>query len=98
MTVNVSKPAINLRELLAKINAIKPAAQRYTFWFDGDSSNTTFSLPKGWKPIEVFVNGSIYRPGSSEDYEITYDGFVYSVEMSVAPAVVDVGIVAEREG
>jgi hypothetical protein len=47
--------------------------------------------------VNVFVDGSLYRPGSGEDYTISYDGFIYTVVMAVAPASVDVGIIAERE-
>ena len=47
--------------------------------------------------MNVFVDGGLYRPGSSEDYTISYDGFIYTVVFAVAPAAVDVGIICEQE-
>lgn len=97
MTVRINKPALNLREQLAKFAGLNPAPEQETFFYSGDSSNTDFALPQGWKPKNVFVDGALYRPGSGEDYEVSYDGFIYTVVMAVAPASVDVGIIAERE-
>jgi hypothetical protein len=97
MTISITKPAINLREQLAKLAGFKPAPEQETFFYSGDSSTTDFPLPEGWKPVNVFVDGALFRPGSSEDYTISYDGFIYTVVMAVAPASVDVGIIAERE-
>lgn len=94
MTVIVSKPAVNLREELADLRN-QPRYVQEVFWFSGDSSNTTFELANGWKPKFVYVDGALYREGSSEDYTVVYDGFTYSVEMAVAPSSVDVGIIAE---
>ena len=97
MTVSISKPALNLREQLAKLAGLNLAPKQETFFYSGDSSETDFPLPKGWKPVNVFVDGALYRPGSGEDYTISYDGFIYTVVMAVAPASVDVGIICERE-
>jgi len=97
MAVSISKPAINLREQLAKLAGLKIAPEQETFFYSGDSSTTDFPLPEGWKPVNVFVDGALFRPGSGEDYTISYDGFIYTVVMAVAPASVDVGIIAERE-
>lgn len=96
MTVRASKQGIKLREELASLRK-QLCVRQQTFWFSGDSSQTDFPLPRGWKPVNVFVDGSIYRPGSGEDYTISYDGFIYTVVMAVAPASVDVGIICERE-
>lgn len=96
-TVRINKPAINLREALAKLTGLKPETDRYTFWFSGDSSTTDFEVEEGWKPVEVFSDGSIQRPGSGEDYEITFDGFLYTVSFAVAPAAVDIAVQAERK-
>ena len=96
MTVYIEKPAINLRETLADL-ANQPRVRQQTFFYSGDSSATDFPLPKGWKPVNVFVDGALFRPGSGEDYTISYDGFIYTVVMAVAPAAVDVGIICEQE-
>ena len=94
MTVYIEKPAVNLREELADLRN-QPRYRQQTFWYSGNSSQTDFPLPKGWKPVNVFVDGSIYRPGSGEDYTVSYDGFVYTVVFAVAPTAVDVGIICE---
>lgn len=95
MTVLVSKPAVNLREELASLRN-QGGYQQEVFWFSGDSVTTTFEIQKGWRPKFIHVDGSLYREGVSEDYTISFDGFNYSVEMAVAPAVVDVGVIAEK--
>lgn len=97
MTVLVNKKALNLREQLAKLAGLRPQPQRETFFFDGDGSATDFTLAQGWKPVQVFVDGALFRPGSAEDYTVAFDGFVYTVTLAVAPATVDVAVVAERE-
>ena len=94
MTVIVSKPAVNLREELASLRN-QPRYVQEVFWSAGDSSETTFTLERGWKPKFVYVDGALFREGTGEDYTVSYDGFIYSVVFSVAPAVVDVGIIAE---
>jgi hypothetical protein len=96
MTVTISKPALNLREELAAAKRRGGYAQEM-FWFDGDSSTTNFALPKGWLPKFVYVDGALVREGAAEDYTVQFDGFIYSVEMAVAPAAVDVGIIAEGQ-
>lgn len=97
MAVTITKPAINLREELAALKAQVRAYEQEPFWFSGDTTTTDFALPYGWKPKFVYVDGALYREGESEDYTVTYDGFVYTVVMAVAPAAVDVGIIAQRE-
>ena len=94
MTVYVEKPAVNLREELTSLRNPARYAQQ-TFWFAGNSSQTVFPVPQGWKPVNVFVDGAIYRPGSGEDYTISFDGFTYSITFAVAPTAVDVAIIAE---
>ena len=89
-----SKPAINLREKLADL-ANQPAPRRVTFWTSGDTTTTDFPLETGWKPADVFVNGAIMRPGSGEDYTVSFDGVTYTVVFAVAPAAVDIAIQAE---
>lgn len=96
MTVYIEKQAQNLREELAALRAQVKVSEQEAFWFSGNGS-TTFALPRGWKPKFVYVNGALYRPGTGEDYTVSYDGFIYSVVMAVAPAAVDVGIIAQRD-
>ena len=96
MTVKISKPVINVREELADLRN-PPMYSQEIFWFTGDASETDFSLAKGWKPKFVYDGGSIQKEGSGDDYTVTYNGFVYTVEFDTAPASGnDVGIIAER--
>ena len=95
MTVTITKPAINIRETLTELGG-QPQYQQEVFWSSGDTSETDFAVAKGWKPKFVYVNGALYREGTGEDYTVSYDGFVYTVVFAVAPAAVDVGIIAER--
>ena len=97
MTVNVSKPAVNLREELADLRNPPRYAQE-VFWFEGDGSETDFALERGWKPKFVYDAGSLQKEGSGDDYTVSYDGFIYTVVFGTAPTNLNaVGIIAERE-
>ena len=98
MTVSISKPEQNLREELAALRAkVAAGVAQEVFWFSGDGATTTFALPRGWKPKFAFVCGALKRPGTGEDYTVSYDGFIYSLVFAVAPATVDVGVICVRE-
>jgi len=98
MTVNISKPEQNLREELAALRAkVAAGVAQEAFWFSGDGATTTFGLPRGWKPKFTYVSGALKRPGTGEDYTVSYDGFIYSLVFAVAPATVDVGVICVRE-
>ena len=98
MTVLVTKPTVNIREELAALRAkVAAGVAQEAFWFSGDGATTTFALPRGWKPKFAYVGGAIKRPGTGEDYTVSYDGFIYSVVFAVAPATVDVGIISVQE-
>ncbi|MDP7152581.1 MAG: hypothetical protein QGI08_04280 [Paracoccaceae bacterium] len=98
MAVSISKPELNLREELAALRAkVAAGVTQEAFWFSGDGATTTFALPRGWKPKFAYVGGALKRPGTGEDYTISYDGFIYSLVFAVAPATVDVGVICVRE-
>jgi hypothetical protein len=98
MTVNISKPELNLREELVALRAKDTAGvAQEAFWFSGDVATTTFAMPRGWKPKFAYVGGALKRPGTGEDYTVSYDGFIYSLVFAVAPATVDVGVICVRE-
>lgn len=98
MTVIISKPEQNLREELAALRAkVTAGVNQEAFWFSGDGTTTTFTIPRGWKPKFAYVAGALKRPGTGEDYTVSYDGFVYSVTFAVAPSTVDVGVICVRE-
>lgn len=98
MTVYVEKPEVNLREELAALRAkVAAGVAQEAFWFSGTGAQTAFALPRGWRPKFVYVDGALRRPGTGEDYTVTYDGFIYSLTFAVAPAAVDVGVICVRE-
>jgi len=96
MTITITKPQINVREKLKELDFVCPSAQEI-FWFEGDGSETEFALINGWKPRFVYNNGEIQKEGSGDDYEVIYDGFIYTVSFAVAPTNGnDVGVIAEQ--
>lgn len=98
MTVYIEKPAVNLREELAALKAkVTAGVAQQQFWFSGDGIETDFAMAKGWKPLHVFDAGSLQKEGTSDDYEVVYDGFVYTVSFNVAPTNGnDIGIIGVR--
>ena len=96
MVVNVSKNAVNLREELADLRN-PPQYYQEQFWFSGDGSETDFAMPKGWKPLHVFNAGALQKEGSGDEYEVVYDGFIYTVEFNTAPTNGnDIGVIGVR--
>lgn len=87
MTVRAAKPALNLRGLLAQIGAKAtrgtPLLPQQTF--AGDASTTDFALPRGMRPYAVFNAGALVRDGASDEYTVSFDGFIYTVSFAVAP-------------
>ena len=56
-------------------------------FFEVDASNDVIhTMPKGWKPKDVFEDGLLQREGAAHDYEVVYDGFDYVVKPTVAPS------------
>ena len=98
MTVYIEKSAQNLREELAALRAkVAVGVAQEAFWFSGTGAQIAFVLPRGWKPKFVYVDGALRRPGTGEDYTVSFDGFIYTVTFAVAPATVDVGVICVRE-
>ena len=98
MTVYIEKEAQNLREELAALRArVAVGVAQEAFWFSGTGAQTAFALPSGWKPRFVYVDGALRRPGTGEDYTVSFDGFIHTVTFAVAPATVDVGMICVRE-
>lgn len=99
MTVYIEKEAQNLREELAALRArVAVGVAQEAFWFSGTGAQTAFGLPSGWKPRFVYVDGALRRPGTGEDYTVSFDGFIHTVTFAVAPAIVDVAVICVREG
>jgi hypothetical protein len=54
--------------------------------FETDGTNVIHTMPKGWKPKDVFEDGLLQREGAAHDYTVVYDGFDYKVKPTVAPS------------
>ena len=54
--------------------------------FETDGTNVIHSLPNGWLPKDVFVNGLLKREGSGWDYTVYNDGTKYWIKPTVAPS------------
>jgi len=55
--------------------------------FEVDANDDVIhTMPKGWKPKDVFEDGLLQREGAANDYEVVYDGFDYKVKQTVAPS------------
>lgn len=100
MAINITRPKENIFSVLKSIQgSLNKKQDDITFWFSGDGTTVEYILKAGWKPKMVFVDGLLKRSGSSEDYEVTYDGFLYKVVFEVAPPdLSDIGIVCSSEG
>ena len=87
---SLTKPALNLREFLARIVGLemRMPPRRASFEFDTelDGSNAILTLPAGWKPGAVYLTGSRQREGSANDYTAAFDGFLWSVTFTTTPA------------
>jgi hypothetical protein len=54
--------------------------------YETDGTDVIHTMPKGWKPKDVFEDGLLQREGAAHDYEVVYDGFDYFVKPTVAPS------------
>jgi hypothetical protein len=54
--------------------------------FASDGTDVIHTMPKGWKPSNVFEDGLLQREGALNDYEVIYDGFDYVIKPTVAPS------------
>lgn len=89
MTVRIAKPALNLRDLLARIagleqriGATQPAALAYV----GDGTNKTFACRAGHQPGVVWKDGVMQRQGPGDAYVVSVEGVTHKVVFAVAPA------------
>ena len=64
----------------------------YSLWdnisvFEIDANDDVIhTMPKGWKPKDVYEDGLLQREGAAYDYEVIYDGFDYKIKSTVAPS------------
>lgn len=93
MTVTVSKSAINLRAMLAKLAGMQPSPERQTFDHEFDGSNPSVVLQKGWKPFAIYLNGQRQREGANNDYVAEFDGFVWIITFNVTPSNISVAVI-----
>ncbi|MBP0484684.1 hypothetical protein [Sagittula salina] len=95
MSLSIKKPAINLRDALARLATLRPAPRYETLWFSGDGTRKTFVLPTGWRTKLVYIDGLLKRPGSAEAYTTSVTLNVETIAFAVAPGTVSVGVYAE---
>ena len=93
MAVNITKPAVNLREELARLNGVATPSRRATFDHEFNGSDPSVVLPNGWKPFAVYLNGTRQREGANNDYSASFDGFVWTVTFEVTPSNISVAII-----
>lgn len=92
MTVTITRNKKSLFDLIPRV-----AYRSYlAHGFSGNTSDTVFTLPLGWKPFKVYVDGDLKREGELEDYTITFDGFRYSVVFAIAPPGVNIDVESVR--
>ena len=87
-------PAANLREEITRQETAGEVLEIH--WGVGDTSETDFVMPAGYKPKFVYEAGLIVKEGSGEDYTVTFDGFLYTVVFGAAPAAVNLGFMIVR--
>lgn len=82
MTSTVNKESLNLRSSLASIPTVKNTAL-VEKTFSGNASTTAFTLPTGFKPYAVYVDGLRKLAAT---YTVTYDVNVATITFGAAPA------------
>ncbi len=86
MTVDITKPALNLRKELDEAKAAKLSQFAPQVTFTANGTETNFTLGLGLRPYMVFSAGLLRVEGAAEEYTVTYDGFRHTVKFAVAPA------------
>ena len=89
MAVTVSKPAVNIREMLSRLVGLT-VTRTASFDFDGyDGVTTTQVLDRGWVPVNVFVDGVLQREGTLDDYTVSTALGVSTITFTTAPTVTE---------
>ena len=86
MAATITKDALNLRELLAKVQAIFTLVKQPSLvykTFSGNGSQTVFVLPSGFKPYSIYVGGTRQLDAV---WSVTYDVNICSITFTAAPA------------
>lgn len=89
MTVLTTKPALNLRDLLARLAGLErriAAGPPPLLARTGDGAAKSFACTAGYRPVVVWKDGVMQREGAGDAYTVTFDGFVHRVVFAVAPA------------
>ena len=83
-TATISQPYVGFRNTAAVAGDYWDVDN--IFIYETDGTDVIYTMPKGWKPKDVFEDGLLQREGSANDYTVVYDGFDYSVKPAVAPS------------
>ena len=82
----VKQPEKNLRAPVVKAGkSVRPFELG-----EGDSAQTDFYLPYGWKPVRAYIGGIKKRQGSQDDWTAQYDGYRWFIRFAVAPGSFDI--------
>lgn len=57
---------------------------------EGNSAETDFWLPYGWKAERAYVDGSKKRKGAQDDWVPLFNGYKHGIRFAVAPGVFDI--------
>ena len=83
-TTTVAQPYVNFRNTAAVAGDYWDVDN--VFIYETDGTDVIHTMPKGWKPKDVFEDGLLQREGAAHDYEVVYNGFDYVVKPTVAPS------------
>jgi len=89
MSVRIEKPALSLRELLARLAGLEqriPGAPPAPLAYTGDGTTKTFACKTGYLPGVVWKDGVMQRQGPGDAYVVSFDGATHRVVFAVAPA------------
>jgi hypothetical protein len=94
MTINIDRPSQTVEE------KFPPTAvpERKTHFIVSVNGTTRYELPIGYKPKgNVYLNGSIIKPGVNDAYVFEYDGIRHLLALDANPNVADIAVEYEWE-
>ncbi len=86
MAATLTKEALNLRELFAKVQAIFTIVKQPQMvykTYSGTGSQTVFVMPAGRKPYAIYIGGTRVLDVA---YSLSYDINICSITFTSAPA------------
>jgi hypothetical protein len=86
-SARLTQPSMALRDELRRRDEARLAQARLPTFRDVDAvtSQTAFVLPAGYTVRAVHQAGTLKRAGSGKDYTVAFDGYLETVNFTVAP-------------